>query len=138
MNTDYILIEGDLNRIKNFVENLESKYEVEITKKPSIGLTMVRANDSVEHQEFYLGEVLVTETEVSVNNKVGSGICIGDEPIRSYCQAVIDAVLQLNDENYNEVTSFLNQEAELISNKEKEENYEIQKTKVNFKLMEQS
>lgn len=138
MNTDYILIEGDLNRIKNFVESIESKYEVEITKKPSIGLTMVRANDSVEHQEFYLGEVLVTETEVSVNNKVGSGICIGDEPIRSYCQAVIDAVLQLNDENYNEVTSFLNQEAELISNKEKEENYEIQKTKVNFKLMEQS
>lgn len=138
MNTDYILIEGDLNRIKSFVESLENKYNVEITKNPTIGLTMVRANDSVEHQEFYLGEVLVTETEVSVNNTAGSGICIGDEPTRSYCQAVIDAVLQLEDENHNEVTSFLNKEAELISAKEKEENYEIQKTKVNFKLMEQS
>lgn len=138
MNTNYILIEGDLNRIKNFVEALENKYNIEITKNPTIGLTMVRANDSVEHQEFYLGEVLITETEVSINNKVGLGICIGDEPTRSYCQAVIDAVLQLEDENHNEVTSFLNKEAELISNKEKEENYEIQKTKVNFKLMEQS
>ncbi|GAB1857641.1 phosphonate C-P lyase system protein PhnG [Flavobacteriaceae bacterium MHTCC 0001] len=138
MHTDYILIEGDLSRIKSFVEILENKYEIEITKNPAIGLTMVRANDSVEHQEFYLGEVLVTETEVSVNNKVGSGICIGDEPIRSYCQAVFDAVLQLEDENYNEVITFLKKEADFISAKEKEENYEIQKTKVNFKLMEQS
>ncbi|MFV0248102.1 MAG: phosphonate C-P lyase system protein PhnG [Tenacibaculum sp.] len=138
MNTDYILIEGNLKRIKIIVENIESKYEVKITKKPTIGLTMVRANDSVEHQEFYLGEVLITETEVSINNKVGLGICIGDEPTRSYCQAVIDAVLQLDDENHNEVITFLNKEAELISSKEKEKNYEIQKTKVNFKLMEQS
>lgn len=138
MNTDYILIEGDLNRIKHVVENLENKYEIEVTKRPTIGLTMVRANDSVEHQEFYLGEVLVTETEVSINAKVGSGICIGDEPLRSYCQAVINAVLQLEDENYAELTSFLTKESDLINRKEKEENYEIQKTKVNFKLMEQS
>jgi len=138
MNTDYILIEGDLNRIKNFVESLEDKYDIQITKDPVIGLTMVRANDSVEFQEFYLGEVLITETEVSINNKMGSGICIGDSPIRSYCQAVFDAVLQLKDENYEEITSFLAKEENLIHDKEKEENYEIQKTKVNFKLMEQN
>lgn len=138
MNTDYILIEGNLDKIKNFVETLESKYQIKITKKPNIGLTMVRANDSVEHQEFYLGEVLITETEVSINNKSGSGICIGDDPVRSYCQAVLDAVLQLKDENYNEVIAFLQKEADFISDKEKEQNYEIQKTKVNFKLMEQS
>lgn len=138
MNTDYILIEGDLNRIKSFVQSLENNYKVEITKNPCISLTMIRANDSVENQEFYLGEVLVTETEVSIHNKVGSGICIGDEPTRSYCQAVIDAVLQLEDEHYNEVTTFLTKEAEAIKEKEKEKNHEIQKTKVDFKLMEQS
>lgn len=138
MNIDYISIEGDLNRIKSFVEYLEKKYEIKITKKPTIGLTMVKANDSVEYQEFYLGEVLITEAEVSVNDKVGVGICIGDEPIRCYCQAVIDAVVQLKDENYDKVDSFLKKETDFIINKEKEENYEILKTKVNFKLMEQS
>ena len=138
MDIDYILIEGNLDKIKNFVETLESKYQIKITKQPNIGLTMVRANESVERQEFYLGEVLITETEVSINNKIGVGICIGDAPIRSYCQAVLDAVLQLKDENYDEINTFLQKEASLISDKEKEENYEIQKTKVNFKLMEQS
>lgn len=138
MNTDYVLIEGDLDRIKDFVQNLESKYKIEITRNPSIGLTMVRANDSVEKQEFYLGEVLTTETEVSIHRKVGIGICIGDAPTRSYCLAVVDAILQLEDEHYNEVHSFLIKEAEHIKNKEKEEHYEIQKTKVNFKLMDQT
>ena len=48
----------------------------------------------MEHQPFYLGEALTTECEVIVNDTIGYGICLGDEPVRSYCIAVIDALLQ--------------------------------------------
>ena len=99
---------------------------------------MVRANDSVENQEFYLGEVLITETEVSIKDTPGLGICTGDQPTRSYCMAVFDAALQLKDTNYSDIKAFLNTEAEFIKAQEKDDNHRIQKTKVDFKLMEQS
>lgn len=138
MEADYILIEADLNSLKSFVENLEKSYEIQITKKPFLGLTMVKANDSVEKQPFYLGEALVTETEVSINNQAGIGICVGDESVRSYCVAVIDALLQLKDENLPIIQDFLDQQAIEITKREKKAHHRIQKTKVDFKLMDQS
>ena len=138
MNIDYILVEGDLTRIKNFVLTLEEKYTIAITKPPSVCLTMIRAHDSVESQEFYLGEALTTEIEVIIDNIAGSGICLGDEPERAYCIAVIDALIQLNDDHYPLIRSFLMEEEKKIKEKELEEQSKILKTKVDFKLMEEA
>lgn len=138
MNIDYILVEGDLTRIKNFVLTLEEKYTIAITKPPSVCLTMIRAHDSVEYQEFYLGEALTTEIEVIIDNIAGSGICLGDEPERAYCIAVIDALIQLNDDHYPLIRSFLMEEEKKIKEKELEEQSKILKTKVDFKLMEEA
>lgn len=138
MTTDYILIEGNLDRIKSYVERIEESLHILITKKPTIGLTMVRAQDSVEHQEFYLGEVLVTECEVQVEDRVGSGLCIGDEPVRSYCLAVIDAIMMSSLPIKSDTEAFLEEEKKHILEQETEDQAMIQKTKVDFKLMEQS
>ncbi|MEM1001204.1 MAG: phosphonate C-P lyase system protein PhnG [Bacteroidota bacterium] len=137
MDIDYVLVEGDLDRLKTYVESLEKEYHIIITKQPFIGLTMIKAHDSVEHQPFYLGEALITETEVSIEDKVGLGICIGDQPTRSYCAAVIDAAMQLEDDKLPEIMDFLQKESFEIYEREKEHNHQIQKTKVDFKLMEQ-
>ncbi|MEM6830080.1 MAG: phosphonate C-P lyase system protein PhnG [Bacteroidota bacterium] len=137
-NTDYVIIEGDLTRIKDFVTKMEAKYEVKVTKPPHICLTMIKAEDSLEHQPFYLGEALTTETEVVVNGLTGTGICIGDEPQRSYCLAVVDALVQLKDDHLPEVESFLSDEYEAILKKEKEEQHQVLRTQVDFKLMEQA
>lgn len=137
-NVDYIILEGDLERIKGFVQQMESQYEIKITKSPNICLTMVKAKDSLEHQPFYLGEALTTETEVAINGVTGSGICIGDEPQRSYCLAVFDALIQFSDDHSPAINDFLSAEYQSILEKEKEEQHQILRTQVDFKLMEQA
>ena len=72
-------------------------------------MTMIQAEDSVEFQPFYVGEALTTECEVIVNGQKGYGICLGDEPLRCYCIAFIDAITQLKDIDHEPVYSFLNE-----------------------------
>lgn len=138
MDIDYIIVEGDLERIRNFVTQLESSYDIRITKKPATCLTMIKAEDSLEHQSFYLGEALTTESEVAINGITGTGICLGDEPQRSYCMAVLDALAQIKDNHFPKVEKFLTDEYALILQKEKKEQHQILRSQVDFKLMEQA
>ncbi|MFW5883466.1 MAG: phosphonate C-P lyase system protein PhnG, partial [Verrucomicrobiota bacterium] len=62
---DYILCQCELEILKAEVERLEARHPVKVTREPFVCLTMVRAEDSLEHQEFYLGEALTTECEVA-------------------------------------------------------------------------
>src|ERR1700756_4255484 len=136
-NQDYILCECELEPLERFVASLEEKYEVKIAKAPSVCMTMIQAEDSVEFQEFYLGEALTSECEVVVNGRRGYGICLGDEPVRSYCIAFIDAVTQLHGEAPKMIHDFLNEQAELIAKAEQLEYNLVMRTRVDFKLMEQ-
>lgn len=134
---DYITVECDLSELETFVKKLELKYNITVTKEPSICLAMIRAKDSVENQEFYTGEVLLTDCQVVINDTTGYGICIGDEPVRSYCIGVIDACLQ-NDSENNEILKFLEEQYKKIEEKKKIEYNQILRTRVDFKMMEQA
>jgi phosphonate C-P lyase system protein PhnG len=134
---DYILCECELEPLENFVASMEEKFEIKIARMPAICMTMVQAEDSVEFQPFYLGEALTTECEVIINGQKGYGLCLGDEPLRSYCIAFIDAITQLKDVDLQPVNDFLNEQAALIDQANKIEYNHIQRTKVDFKLMEQ-
>jgi alpha-D-ribose 1-methylphosphonate 5-triphosphate synthase subunit PhnG len=135
-NKDYILCECELEPLENFVASIEADFDVKITRMPGICMTMVKAEDSVEFQQFYLGEALTTECEVLVNGQRGLGVCLGDEPLRSYCIAFMDAVTQLPVDQAN-INQFLIDQAALIDMAEKIEYNHILRTKVDFKLMEQ-
>jgi phosphonate C-P lyase system protein PhnG len=134
---DFILCECELEPLENFVTLLEEKFEVKIAKAPAICMTMVQAEDSVEFQEFYLGEALTTECEVMIHGQRGYGICLGDEPVRSYCIAFIDALTQLPGADLQNVEAFLNEQAALIDKAAQLEYNQVLRTKVDFKLMEQ-
>ena len=134
---DYILCECELEPLENFVASLEGKFEIKIAKVPSTCMTMIQAEDSVEFQEFYLGEALTTECEVLVNGQRGYGICLGDEPVRSYCIAFVDALTQLPGADLHTLNTFLNEQAEIIDKASQLEYNQIMRTKVDFKLMEQ-
>ena len=136
-NQDFILCECELEPLENFVASLEEKFEVKIAKIPSVCMTMIQAEDSVEFQEFYLGEALTTECEVMVHGQRGYGICLGDEPVRSYCIAFIDALTQLPGVDLQSVEAFLNEQAVLIEQAILAEHNQVLRTKVDFKLMEQ-
>ena len=133
---DYVLCECGLEALENFVRAVEAEYTVTIVRQPSVCMTMVRAEDSVEGQPFYLGEALATECEVQVEGQAGSGLCLGDEPLRCYCMAFIDALLVLGDRNLPRVEEFLGQQYAAIAAREQVEYNHIQRTKVDFKLME--
>jgi len=134
---DYILCECGLDVIEAFVRDLEPNLTVQIIRQPAVCMTMVRAEDSVESQPFYLGEVLVTDCEVQVDGQAGYGLCMGDEPVRSYCMAVIDALLSVEGPHSSRVRAFLEGQGKLIADRQRLEYNLIQQTKVDFKLMEQ-
>jgi len=134
---DYILCECALEPLENLVASLEPSFQTTIIRMPSICMTMIQAEDSVEFQPFYLGEALTTECEVSVNGQKGYGVCLGDEPLRCYCIAFIDAVTQLKEVDYQPILLFLDQQAKLVDKAVQLEYNQILTTKVDFKLMEQ-
>jgi alpha-D-ribose 1-methylphosphonate 5-triphosphate synthase subunit PhnG len=72
-----------------------------------------------------------------VHGQRGYGICLGDEPVRSYCIAFIDALTQLPGADLQNVETFLNEQAELIYKASQLEYNHVLRTKVDFKLMEQ-
>jgi alpha-D-ribose 1-methylphosphonate 5-triphosphate synthase subunit PhnG len=131
---DYVVCEADLDQLRSFVENTEKTHAVEIVKYPSACLAMLRAQDSLEAQEFYLGEALTTECEVRVNGAAGFGLCLGDEPQRCYCIAVLDA---LHEHPTRELEDFIESQRHEIARREQNDFSLIERTRVDFKLMEE-
>jgi phosphonate C-P lyase system protein PhnG len=134
---DYLLCECGLEPLEKFTASLEERFEIKMAGMPAVCMTMIQAEDSVEFQPFYLGEALTTSCEVLVNGQAGYGICLGDEPVRSYCMAFIDAILQLEGDHLPLVQAFLDEQAATISQEQRLEYNHILRTRVDFKLMEQ-
>ena len=134
---DHVLCECDLVPLQELVTNLEQQHTVTIIKEPSVCLTMIRAEDSLDRQEFYLGEALTTECEVAVDGSVGYGVCLGDEPVRGYCLAVVDALAHRSGGITPDIASFIDAQRQLIAAREVEESNHILRTQVDFKLMEE-
>lgn len=137
MNQDYILCECSLSALENFVTELEKNFNVVVAKTPSICMTMIKAEDSVESQPFYLGEALTTECQLLVNDRIGYGICIGDEPVRAYCIAFFDAIVGIENKFLPQINEFLTEQLFAIELSQKIEHNHILRTKVDFKIMEQ-
>jgi alpha-D-ribose 1-methylphosphonate 5-triphosphate synthase subunit PhnG len=99
---------------------------------------MLPAEDSLEKQKFYLGEALTSECEVAVNGQPGYGLCLGEEPVRAYCIAVVDALLHNELQTPHTVTDFLAEQGTLVARRDQDEFDLILQTQVDFKLMEQA
>ena len=119
------------------VEALESSYQVTVSRFPSVCLTMIAAEDSLEKQKFFLGEALTTECEVVVDDQPGYGLCLGDEPVRTYCMAVVDAFVHGGSTLPARIEEFLQQQQSVLERRQQEEFDLILQTQVDFKLMEE-
>lgn len=139
---DYICVECEQASLVAFIHSLEGEYDLKIVKEPSLSLTMIRAEDSVEKQAFYLGEALTTDCEVAIGTITGYGICLGDQPQRAYCTACLDAIIQFEMERAKEIPAqimaFLNKEKKNILERELKEYNKILTSRVDFKLMEEA
>lgn len=134
---DYVLCECDLEALKVLVEDLEVQYDPRLVKAPATCLTMLRAEDSIEGQEFYLGEAMTTECEVAIENETGYGVCVGEEPERAYCLAVVDAVIALKKEIPEDIDAFLVAHHAQLHQAEQIEFSQVLRTQVDFKLFDE-
>ncbi len=138
LGSDYTLCECELEPLKLLVAQLEQLYTVSIRKHPSVCLTMIPAEDSLEQQKFYLGEALTTECEVLVDGHPGFGLCLGDEPVRAYSIAVVDALLHSGNAIPDKVETFLGEQSKIVARRDQDEFDLILQTQVDFKLMEEA
>jgi alpha-D-ribose 1-methylphosphonate 5-triphosphate synthase subunit PhnG len=130
-----ILIKGSMEVAKKLSEEIESIYDVKIVEEPNYGLVMIKMREGAKKSLFYLGEILVTETKVQINGKLGIGIVSGNNYDLSYWLAVIDAA-------YNAELNEIRGWEEILINEEIHINDEITReqgkvlmTKVNFDTM---
>lgn len=129
---DQAVCHCDLAPLQAFVLALEAEYDIRVIREPSVCLTMIRAADSLENQEFLLGEALSTECEVTVDGLPGVGICLGEEASRTYCLAVLDAL-----RDTPAVREFAAKHLAILAERDRREFAQVMRTKVDFKLLEQ-
>jgi phosphonate C-P lyase system protein PhnG len=134
---DRILCECQLEPLRELVLRIEQAHRVTISRPPSVCLTMIPAEDSLEKQKFYLGEALTTECEVIVDQQPGYGLCLGDEPVRTYCMAVIDGLVHNGGLMPADIEIFLSGQEAILARQQQEEFDLILQTQVDFKLMEE-
>lgn len=132
-----ILIDFGKIEILWMAEMIEKSYSIEMISEPSEALTMIKMRESAKNTLFYVGEVLITESKVRINGKVGIGIVKGHEAILSRALAVIDAALSAE---LPETAAWLSVLEDLERSGEEaieRKQRSLAKTKVNFETMNQ-
>ena len=131
-----ILINGSRNLARELVQEVERNYAIHVVAEPHHALTMIKVRETAKKTIFHLGEVLVTETKVSINQAFGVGIVVGDEEELSYLLAVIDAAYEANLAETKSWTLLLDEEEKRIRISRATQEASILKTKVNFEMMD--
>lgn len=131
-----ILIDGSREVAKTLASQIEESYAVEIIMQPQEALTMIKMRETAKNTQFYLGEVLVTECKVQVNNQGGIGIVVGLDEELAYQLAIIDAAFEANLIEIQSWLPVLEAEELNINTRLKAEEANIYKTKVQFETMD--
>lgn len=130
-----ILSSCDLSLVKEISDSIESSKSIRMQKSPRTALVMVKARDSVSTQPFYMGEVLVTECTVAVENSFGLGVAIGEQPERAYGMAVIDAACNDGMPVLTTWKQALEDAEARVIKKQKTDHAALSRSKVDFETM---
>lgn len=130
-----ILIESGGGLLARFASEIEQKYEVKVVRAPERSLVMSQSRDSVSHQPFYLGEILVTECTLELNHTYGYGILMGENDDKAYQLAVVDAALRSKAPETVAWELPLKEAEQAIAERRRAEQRRVSRTKVNFDTM---
>ncbi|MFL8800931.1 MULTISPECIES: phosphonate C-P lyase system protein PhnG [unclassified Clostridioides] len=135
-----ILINMDLGELEKIYSMIKDISSISIIKDPNLATVMVRANESVNNTTFNLGEILVTECSVKVDESLGYGIVAENDNKKVVYLATIDAVLHSNNTKFDELKNYINKsvyEENLRYEQEIIDEFSlINKTKVQFNTMD--
>jgi alpha-D-ribose 1-methylphosphonate 5-triphosphate synthase subunit PhnG len=131
-----IMAEGNLSVWEDAAEMIAARHNIKVLQEPEICMTMMQAMDSVGHTPFYVGEILMTEAAVSINEATGFGFALEDEPVRALCIAIIDAALTAHIEEEVEIRCIVAAEEQRILERQQQETALVAATQVRFAIME--
>jgi alpha-D-ribose 1-methylphosphonate 5-triphosphate synthase subunit PhnG len=101
--------------------------EVQVLRNRT-GLLMQPMRESVEHSDFYLGEVLVCEAHVRFNGHEGYAVCLGRDVEQALAIALIDATRTGAGDPL--IEAFIAEQAELLAAEDAALGQAIAKTQV--------
>lgn len=96
---------------------------------------MVKLRESAQQSLFYIGEVLVTETKVKIQNIFGLGLIREMEPELSRALAIIDAAYNGNFQETKQWVPVLEQLKLELAQEQQNIKRSIERTKVQFNTM---
>jgi len=131
-----ILVKGDPALAKSMAEQICKIYDVRVIQEPKNGLVMIKMRESSQRKLFYLGEILVTECKVQINEALGVGLVQDHQEELAYYLAVIDAAYNAGLPEVTNWDSILLSEEEKIAAREAKELQKVLRTKVNFETMD--
>ncbi|TMN22631.1 phosphonate C-P lyase system protein PhnG [Lentibacillus cibarius] len=131
-----ILIQADPNLARRLAATITTKYECREIVAPRYGLTMMKMRETAKNSLFYIGEVLVTETKVEINQSIGIGLVTGMQDELSKDLAIIDAAYKAKLPETNDWEDQLIAAEEQIEKEKAQKQAEIFETKVNFETMD--
>ncbi|WP_010242613.1 phosphonate C-P lyase system protein PhnG [Peptoniphilus rhinitidis] len=130
-----IFIEYAQDEVKEFAKEVSEIHKVEIIQEPREGLAMIKVREAAKNSLFYLGELLITECKVRIDDQVGIGIVRGSNYELSKALAIADSAFELNlpiCEKYIDI--FFNCKNEGLKKLNKKDSI-IANTRVNFNIM---
>jgi alpha-D-ribose 1-methylphosphonate 5-triphosphate synthase subunit PhnG len=131
-----ILIEGSAELRRELSASVSTRRAVLAVEEPRGGLVMVKARESAKNGLFYIGELLVTEAKVQVEQRIGIGIIAGDEPEAARELAIIDAACNADLEESSGWDELLLKEESRIARREAVEAARVARTRVAFESMD--
>lgn len=128
-----ILSRAERSDVIRLGQELQQQYSVTIVKKPEKSLTMIRMREPVKKSLFYLGEAIITEAVVTLEDTVGTAVTMGDDFEKTLYMAVIDAAENRGVFAHNDL---LLEWEQAQQRRIAQENAMFQKTKVDFHSMD--
>lgn len=131
-----ILVQGDECLAAQLAQSIIDTYECREITAPQYGLTMIKMRESAKNSLFYIGEVLITEAKVEIDNCIGIGIVVGMKDELAKHLAIIDAAYKADLPETARWESKLIEAEQLIKKEQAKKQAELFKTKVSFETME--
>jgi len=128
-----ILAKADRNVIEALSADIQRAYSPVIVNDPAKSLAMIKMREPVKQSLFYIGEVIVCEATVEIDEVKGVAVIMGDDAEKALDIAIIDAAV--NKGVFNGWNTLLDLEKEQ-NDTEMRENAMHLKTMVNFESID--
>jgi alpha-D-ribose 1-methylphosphonate 5-triphosphate synthase subunit PhnG len=122
---------------KQWIEELGT---VEIIHPASMGLVMMKAEESVAKEVFHVGEILTTDATVTIDGVFGYGIVMGNDPDKAYTLALLDALFHSAEDKWTTIKGKIDLDLTRQTQQQRQQSMQdyqlIKRTMVDFEVMD--